>query len=173
VALLALVAPDGTVIAQSGDGAAATYALSSVTAPVSGTYRLRVSGYNLNNRGAGAYEVVWLRTRLAPTATPILATWLMLAADDLLLPNQYAEYVFQGFAGQRVQVDVTAISPELDPVAEIFGPDGNSVIFVDDGDFSRNPSFVVQLPSSGPFTLRINGYNGSSGAVEVSVRGLE
>lgn len=173
VAVLALVAPDGTVLAQSPDAAAGTYALSSVSAPVTGTYRVRVTGYNRNNLGAGAYEVVWLRTRLAPTATPPLATYLLLAADDILRANQYTEYVFQGFAGQRVQVDVTAIAPDLDPVAELFGPDGNSVIFVDDGDFSRNPSFIVQLPSSGAFTLRVNGYNGSAGAVELTVRGLE
>jgi hypothetical protein len=169
---LALVAPDGTVLA-SGDNEENNVnpVVEGVRAPVTGLYRLQVTGAHANS--FGSYRLIWQRTNTAPTATPRVASYPLLTADDTLPPQTYLNYPFQGSAGQRVRIQVIAISPELDPVAELIAPDGSVIAQGDDGENSLNPEFEASLPVAGTYTLRVNGYNGTSGVVEVHVEGLQ
>jgi hypothetical protein len=84
----------------------------------------------------------------------------------------YLSYPFQGFAGQHVGIQVIAISPELDPVAVLQAPDGTIIAQGDDSEDSLNPIFEAVLPVTGTYVLRVNGYNATSGTVEVLVEGL-
>jgi hypothetical protein len=142
-----------------------------VRAPITGLYRLSVTGFNANS--FGSYQIIWRRTNTAPTATPRIASYPLLTADDTI-PNQtYLNYPFQGGQGQRVRIQVIAISPELDPVAELVAPDGSLIAQGDDSENSLNPEFEALLPIAGTYMLRVSGYNGSSGVVQVLVEGLQ
>lgn len=169
---LALVAPDGTVLA-SGDNEqnGVNPAVEGVRAPVAGLYQLRVTGVSANS--FGSYQILWQRTITAPTATPRTASYPLLTADDTLPEQSYLRYPFQGRQDQRIRIQVIAISPGLDPVADLVAPDGAVIAQGDDGEDSLNPEFEAILPAAGTYMLRISGYNGSGGVVEVLVEGLE
>ncbi|HYO88987.1 MAG TPA: hypothetical protein VER79_10080, partial [Candidatus Limnocylindrales bacterium] len=56
-----------------------------------------------------------------------------------------------------------------DPIAALFGPDGSTLAQADDSPGSLSPDLEITLPASGPFTWRVNGYNGAAGEVQVLV----
>jgi hypothetical protein len=168
---LELVAPDGTVLAQGDDERDnINPAIETIRAPVTGLYQLRVTGVNAGS--FGPYQLLWQRAIPAPTATPRTAAYPILTADDTVPAQTYLSYPFQGFAGQRVGIQVIAVSPELDPVAALLAPDGTIIAQGDDSEDSLNPQFETVLPVTGTYTLRVNGYNATSGVVEVLVEGL-
>jgi hypothetical protein len=172
VPALELAAPDGTVLAagSSAEGVILPE-FAEIRAPVTGLYTLRVTGVNANS--FGPYQIVWERTTTAPTATPRTASYPILTADDEITSQNYLTYPFQGMSGQHVRIQVIATSPELDPVAALLAPDGTILAEGDDSSGSLNPEFEVTLPSTGTYMLRVNGYNATSGTVEVLVEGLE
>lgn len=168
---LELVAPDGTPLARGDDEQDdINPVIQGIRAPLTGLYRLRVTGVNAGS--FGPYQLLWQRTNPAPTATARTASYPILTADDIVPAQTYLDYPFQGFAGQRVGIQVIAISPELDPVAALIAPDGTIIAQGDDSDNSLNPLFEAVLPVTGTYTLRVNGYNATSGTVEVLVEGL-
>ena len=168
---LELVTPNGTILARGDDERDnINPVIQDVRAPVTGLYHLRVTGVNAGT--FGPYQLFWQRTQPAPTATARTASYPILTADDIVPSQTYLDYPFQGFAGQRVAIQVIAISPELDPVAALIAPDGAVIAQGDDSENSLNPIFEAVLPVTGTYLLRINGYNGTTGAVEVLVEGL-
>ena len=169
---LELAAPDGTVLSGgTSEEGIIIPELADVHAPITGLYTLRVTGISASS--FGSYRITWERTTTAPTATPRIASYPILTADDAITAQNYLTYPFQGLSGQRVLIQVTALSPELDPVAALLAPDGTILAEGDDSDGSLNPAFEVTLPVTGTYLLRVNGYNASSGSVEVLVEGLE
>jgi hypothetical protein len=168
---LELVAPDGTTLARGDDEQDnINPVLQSIRAPLTGLYRLRVTGVNAGT--FGPYQLFWQRTIPAATATPRTASYPILTADDIVPAQTYLDYPFQGFAGQRVGIQVIAVSPDLDPVAALIAPDGTVIAQGDDSENSLNPIFEAVLPVTGTYILRVNGYNATSGTVEVLVEGL-
>jgi hypothetical protein len=160
---LELVAPDGTVVAMDDNGGGGRNPLiNSISASVSGLYRLRVTPVEAATNGP--YTLVWRYVSIGPTATPVPALIPILDYDDFATAETYLFYPFQGRAGQRVLIDVAALrdSP-LDPVAALLGPDGVVIVEQDDWDGHLNPSFFVDLLEDGTYTVRVNGYLSSGG----------
>lgn len=166
--LLQIATVDGNVIAQddnSGNDNAALIDVAEVVSP--GTYVLRV--LDANGRGVGAYTLLWRYINLAPTPTPQAASATILSARGEISANDYDFYVFQGLAGQTVQITVNAdAASELDPVLALIDPEGQVMAEADDSDGSLNPRLTVTLPEDGSYNVRVNGYL-SSGAFDLNV----
>lgn len=169
---LDIVQPDGSVLASDDNGADnLNPRIEGLRVPVTGLYAIRVSGANAGSYGP--YQLVWQRTTAAPTATPLMAAYRILTADDLLPAQSYLSYPFQGMAGQHVRIRITALSADLDPVAALIAPDGTVVAEGDDSGGSLNPDFEAALPATGTYLVRVNAYNGAGGTVTVVVEGLQ
>jgi hypothetical protein len=64
---------------------------------------------------------------------------------------------------------VEAFGGAFDPVAALLAPDGTVIAEGDDSAASLNPDFTLVMPATGTYTLRVNGYGVSGGAVAISV----
>lgn len=169
--VLEFVAPDGNVIAtDDNSGGYPSALIASARAPVSGLYRLRVTGANAAS--SGAYRLIWRYIELAPTVTPEPPRILLMSLKDDIAQSEYRFYPFQGRAGQHVQIRVIAQPGSgLDPVAALLGRDGRVIAEGDDNGDDLNPRFTAQIPEDGTYSVRVNGYL-SSGAFELIVEVL-
>ncbi|MBL8166156.1 MAG: PPC domain-containing protein [Anaerolineae bacterium] len=156
--VLELAAPDGTLLASDDNSGGTLDALiGSAAVTVSGRYTLRVTAANA--LGAGSYNLVWRYINRTMTATPPPPSILLMRFDDSAAAESYQSYPFQGEAGMLVQIEVIAADGDaLDPVAVLFGPDGEEVARGDDSPGDLNPRFTAELPVNGTYTVRVNGY---------------
>jgi hypothetical protein len=166
---LTVVGPDSQITASASAERGAPNPVLEFEAPVSGRYRLQITGGGALTYGP--YRLNWSRLGAAADAAPPLAV-PVLTANDRLAADSYRDYVFQGAAGDRLRLRVIARTPGLDPVAALFGPDGALLAQADDSPGSLNPDLEVTLPASGSFVWRVNGYNGAAGEVEVRIERL-
>jgi hypothetical protein len=166
--VLELVAPDGSLVAMDDNGGGGVNALiGGARIPVSGLYHIYVTPANAAS--FGPYSLIWHYVNLAATATIIPATIPVLQFDDVVPPDTYLFYPFQGHAGGQVLIRVVAApGSTLDPVAALLGPDGTVIAENDDGGSNLNVRFYADLPEDGTYTVRVNGYL-SSGAFELLV----
>lgn len=83
------------------------------------------------------------------------------------------KFTFTGTAGQLVTIRVDAIQDEIgaiNPVVELYGPDGALVDGNDDGDEGTlNAALDVVLPADGVYTINASSLDGTTGAFLVSV----
>ena len=156
--VIELMGPDGALVASDDNSGGYPNALmSDVTAPSTGLYRLYVSGSS--GSSTGPYRLIWRYVNAAPTPTYEAPRILLFTIEDEVVQGEYQFYPFQGVAGQRVRIKVNGdLSGDFDPVAALIGPDGNVVAEADDVDGSLNPQFSVDLPASGTYQVRVNGY---------------
>lgn len=165
-----LVSAEGALLARDDDGGANRAALiRAATIDAPGIYLLRV--YDALGGSTGGYALMWRRTNTSAAAAPTanLAEAAILTANDRVDENAYQFYVFQGRAGQLVRVEAAAQAGSLlDPVIALLDPRGATIAEADDTDGSINPSLIATLPSSGTYTVRVNGYL-SSGAFRLRV----
>lgn len=80
-------------------------------------------------------------------------------------------WTFDGEAGQQVQVDVVAISPNGDPYFHLFAPNSDQAAYSDDEGSSLNASATVTLEHTGMYTVRVQGYGDC--AYEITLTELE
>ncbi len=163
--LIELAAPDGRIIARAENGSALQ--IDAVSAPMSGVYHLRISGREASS--FGLYRLWWDYVSAAPTSTPRAPALPVLTTSASIPPRTYLAFPFQGEAGTRIRVSVTALEPTLDPVAALLGPAGEVILEVDDSHGSLDPEFEIALEESGTYTLRVNGFNESFGRAEIRV----
>ncbi len=126
----------------------------SVNIPETGLYLLRVYGSGAGS--TGAYRLVWRYINVAPTPTVPPAVYPLLVLDETVADNEYLFFPFQGRTGQQIQVRVEGV--DFDPLAALVDPSGTVILEVDDVDGNLNPSFMVTLPESGTYNIRVNGY---------------
>lgn len=162
----ALSAPDGTILVRDDNTADGINPLINYTASVSGWHTLTVTAASAGSYGA--YAVSWSYLAQAATPTPRSASRSLLSAAELLPPQTYLYFPFQSPAGGRVTIYVDGFGA-VDPVAEILNAAGEVVAQGDDSIGSLNPLFDAELIPYTTYTLRVSGYGGSSGAIEVRV----
>lgn len=155
--VIELFAPDGTLVVSDDNGGGYPNALvSEVRAPVTGLYQLKISASSGNT--VGPYRLIWRYINIAPTPTFDPPRILLFTIEDVVSEGAYAFYPFQGAAGQRVRVSVTAQPASgFDPVAVLIAPDGRELAIGDD-DNGLNPQFTADLPTDGTYQVRVNGY---------------
>ncbi len=166
---LTIAAPNGAMIGEVSSGRASA-TLEAITIPAAGVYTLRVTGENAGSYGA--YRLTWTRTIAAPEPTSRGAAITLLEASGTIAANAYHNYAFQGRAGETIRIEVTAISPELDPVAALLDGEGNLLASADDTS-GLNPALEVVLPADGTYFVQVNGYNGTAGEARVTVERVE
>lgn len=166
--LVQITTVGGVLIAQddnSGNGGEALIRLANIISPA--LYTIRVM--DAQGRGTGDYTLLWRYVNAAPTTTPEPPTSNILAVRGNVLPNRYQFYVFQGQAGQTVQLQAEAVDDSpLDPVLALLDPQGEVIAEADDSDGTLNPRMTVTLPEDGSYTARVNGYL-SSGRFDLNV----
>lgn len=150
---------------NSGANNAALIEIAPITEPAN--YVLRV--YDARGDAQGSYVLLWRYVNIAATPTPLPNKATILAVDDAVDDGQYQFYVFQGQAGQQVEIRVLAApNSSLDPVAALIDPNGNVIAQVDDSNGLLNPTFTITLPDDGTYSIRVNGYL-SSGRFDLFV----
>jgi hypothetical protein len=154
---LELYTPAGELLytavgAANTDGAAV---LPDIRLPEAGVYTALVSG---DAGTTGAFLVQFSRRTLR-----------LLTLSETIPPEQYRSFQFYAPSGQRIRIRVEAFGGAFDPVAALLAPDGTVIAEGDDSAASLNPDFTLVMPATGTYTLRVNGYGASGGAVAISV----
>ncbi|MGH7150880.1 MAG: carboxypeptidase-like regulatory domain-containing protein [Planctomycetota bacterium] len=122
-----------------------------------GTYRV---AFLSANGARGPYSV---RTKGKASAALKKVT----VQDSVGSPGSIVEVPFLGLAGGKVKGKVLSGGSGLDPSVELLGPGGAPVSLA--GYAVSKPSISVTLtgvplPATGPYTLRVTGANGTTGA---------
>ncbi|KXK14349.1 MAG: putative subtilase-type serine protease precursor [Chloroflexi bacterium OLB15] len=167
---LAIIAPNGAVIAETSANQGVPVTLGDITSLTTGIYAIHITGENAGSYGA--YRLIWTHTSAAPEPTARGAAITILEAADTITANTYHHYAFQGTAGEMIRVEVIAFAPGLDPVATLLDSAGNVLANADDTN-GLNPVFEAVLPADGTYFVQVNGYNGTEGAARVTVERVE
>ncbi|HEY9762887.1 MAG TPA: trypsin-like peptidase domain-containing protein [Trichocoleus sp.] len=166
---LILLSPDNdSFFIEDDDSGGDRNAYLTARLPASGEYIILANSYAEGE--AGSYQL-----RLAdqsgggrPSATRpsgttrryLLQEQGVLGADSPVLSDNspYAEYRFQGEAGQRVQI--TLESPDFDTYLMLVNESGDVVDENDDADSrTTNSQLVLTLPESGAYSVIVNAYS--------------
>jgi len=118
----------------------------------------------------GGYTIVRRYDVRAQPPTP--APQSILDITDPLPAQTYLVYPFQGVTGERIRVQVEALSGDLDPVAALIDPSGAILAEGDDSAGTLNPLFEATLPGDGTYLLRVNAYGDSAGTARITVSKL-
>jgi hypothetical protein len=163
--VLEFVGPDGAVLFTADNATGATSAeIPTVRAPSNGLYQLRVRGTQANQ--LGAYSLVWRYIEAAPTPTPPLLVADLFAVDDTLPEQAFLYYPFQGYAGERVLIEVEAAPGSgLDAIVALLNEQGEAFAEDDDGGGNLNPRLLAQIPEDGIYQVRVGGYLSGGGFI--------
>jgi hypothetical protein len=92
------------------------------------------------------------------------------AIQGELLPDNQHIWTFDGAAGQSVSIVVEPIGDGFDTILNVYGPDGQRLVALDEG-FSGDPEVVVgfELPLSGLYSIIVSSFSGQGGGYTVSL----
>ncbi len=156
------------VIDDNGGGNRAPF-VRSLIVPDDGLYLIRI--YAKDAASLGGYSLVWRYLDRAATPTPPAPSTPLMTVYDSIAQNEYAFYPFQGYVGQKIEVEIIGQTDGFDPVVALVSPNGDVLIEADDSPNSLNPIFRFTIPADGVYRLRVNGYL-SSGDFLVLIREL-
>lgn len=175
---LALVAPNGEIIAQNDDRGDGTLNSQIVFQPSeAGRYEVVVGTYG----GTGVGQMM-LSLAIDPEARPpfdfaaLEGEPLARHEGSLNAEQPSRDYPVRLAAGQTVLVLADVIDGDLDPVIRLSDRDGNPVAANDDrGDGSLNSAFAFTAPAPATYTLTIERFRQSdtSGAYVLSLSTVE
>lgn len=159
--VIEVLTPNGDQLAVAHDLSNANSAATGLlSAPTTGTYLVRISGYI--NKSIGAYDLI-VR---APSATPTPVLNITAEPLDQKIEasvgqgSQYSQ-VFRGIPGQTVTIEIHAKQPgQFDPILEVYGPSGRRIAEADDisPDNSDARLNVMLDDGVGVYTVRVSGY---------------
>lgn len=155
---LALLGPSGDAVGRPAGGAADQISL---TLPESGEYTVALGA----GQGSYSLSVALDRPADAPTATPPPSPTAPPPGQAIRIgqpvtgtfagPDTFGLWAFEGAAGHLLTAQIEAISPELEPVLRLLGPDG-TLLARDDNQGGADRAQIVgfTLPASGLYTLQ-------------------
>lgn len=79
------------------------------------------------------------------------------------------DWTFQGSAGQTITVSVAPGSEEFDPVLALIGPDGSTIVEVDNGFSGEGEVLTTTLPVDGAYSARVTAFAFLGGPYTISV----
>jgi len=164
---LTLLGPDRQTIAHVDNGyAAATETVTDLLLVQPGTYIVEVSDFY---HAAGGYTL-----SLALSAQPQFSAGGPIAVGQALqgeLPANGQHYwVFQGTAGQHINVVVEPGEATVDAIIDVYGPDGQRLAAYDEG-FSGDPEIItgLELPATGEYALLVRSFAPQGGPYTISL----
>ena len=150
LAIVALLKPDGTALGSTTYIGTAGGFVDTRTLPVSGTYTIMV-----DPQGTAAGGVTLTLYDVPPDAGGTIVPSGAAVTVNTIVPGQNAQLTFQGTAGQRVSLNVSAVTMNLATVA-LLKPDGTALgataYISTAGGFLDTRS----LPVTGKYTLAID-----------------
>ncbi len=92
------------------------------------------------------------------------------AIQGELPPDNQHIWTYDGAAGQQVSIVVEPTSSAFDVILNVYGPDGQRLVALDEG-FSGDPEVVVgfELPLSGTYSIIVSSFSGQGGGYTVSL----
>lgn len=158
----------GTVIGWDDDsGERVNALLYALRLPTAGRYEIEVSAIS----GAGGYEIT-LSEAPAPRVSPIL--YGATASGRLTREMPREHWVFEGQAGDVVNITMIGHSDLTDTYLELYGPDDELLTSNDDSQmdaFARILGYV--LPKSGSYTIVAGEYGGRLGPYALTLERME
>jgi hypothetical protein len=189
--IVRLLDPSGTVISENDDHNqnaislpnSRDSALVDVSLPSSGTYTVEVSRYNAEvGTTSGTFELVIGAGAAAVEEPTLVAPTVLLGAGTSVTENITDEqfellYGIEAAANDTITVTAITRSGNLDPIIELYAPDGTLLYSNDDHDTNlidlpntRDSALVnVQLSVAGTYTLRVSRYNFAAGTTNGSI----
>ncbi len=139
---LAVIAPDGQLVAQTGGDRNRPVGIA-VNLPQRGTYTIIAT--STRPEQAGQYQL--------QASTPLLIEESRLTLSDArrLNGSAYRNYVFSGKAGQTIEIMLHEF--EFDPFLAVVDPNGKVVA---QGTAQRQDIVTVKLPQDGQYTLVVS-----------------
>lgn len=161
---MALVAPDGSTVAQSQaqDGRGVTIA--GYPLPVGGNYTVIVSVADGASPDllSGHYTLSFQQeTNTRPVPRPVQEGRPVFDALGREEPAQW--WTFSGRMGETVRITARATSGSLDPVLALYDASGRLLAEADDTEV-LDATLTFALPQDGDFLVRISRYAGISGS---------
>src|SRR5215813_7538936 len=140
--------PDGTTLTSAGFGTGGVF-IDSNTLPVAGTYTVFVdpSVYNTGNLTLNLYNTADFTGTISVGGSPVTV--------NITSPGQNARLTFSSSAGQKISINVTAVSITGSSTLSLLKPDGSSF-----GSWSFGSGGVFidtqTLPVAGTYTIVVN-----------------
>lgn len=164
---LALLDPDGSVIATVDDGYAGEAEVQSdLLLTESGTYVLEVSEF-FNE--AGQYRLsLLLSDQPSFDSGGFIDFGQEVTAE--LLPDSRHTWYFEGTAGQSATVILSSLDERFDVILEIRSPDDRLLVVLDEG-FVGDAEVLTgyELPLTGRYTIFVRGFAGHGGLYALSL----
>jgi len=165
--VLTLLGPDRQIIAHVDNGyAGATETVTDLLLVQPGTYIVEVSDFY---GAAGGYTL-----SLVLAAQPQFSAGGPIAVGQTLqgeLPANGQHYwVFQGTAGQHVNIVVEPGATTVDAIIDVYGPDGQRLAAYDEG-FSGDPEIItaLELPATGEYAILVRSFAPQGGPYTISL----
>ncbi|WP_417496014.1 DUF6055 domain-containing protein [Maricaulis sp.] len=175
---LALLGPDGSILAQNddrGDGTLNSQIIYLIEQP--GPYQLLVSTYGGVGEGDLAVSMaIDPEAELPFDFTAIDGTPIASHSGEISDDQVSFEFAVTLEAGQTLLALADAVTGDLDPVLRLTGPDGYPVAMNDDrGDGSLNSAIAFTAPQRATYQLELSRYRGgaSSGMFELALSSVD
>ena len=154
-----IVKPDGTMVAPAL-ACASPYFIDVTVLPVTGSYTVV-----MNPKTATIGNATFALSDVPPDATAAITPGGPAVTMTTTVPAQNAQLTFSGTAGQRISLNVTAISSTLScPSFSIVKPDGTNLVAPDYNCASSYFIDVTVLPVTGSYTVVINPKTSTTGS---------
>lgn len=164
---LTLYGPDRQTIARIDNGyAGSSEAVTDLLLNQPGMYLVEVSEFF---QDAGRYTLSFVQSDQPQYSTGGRIEFGQAIQSDLA-PQGQQYWVFGGTSGQRVSIVVEPSVTTLDPVLELYGPDGRQLVTLDEG-FSGDPELIsgFELPSSGEYAILVRSFSQQGGKFTLSL----
>lgn len=164
---LTLYGPDRQTISRIDNGyAGSTEAVTDLLLDQPGSYLVEVSEFFQDD---GRYTLSFVQSDLPQYSTGGRIEFGE-ALQGELPPRGQQYWVFGGTPGQRVSIVVEPAVSTLDPVLELYGPDGQQLVTLDEG-FSGDPELIsgFELPTTGEYAILIRSFSQQGGTFTLSL----
>lgn len=164
---LTLYGPERQTIARIDNGyAGSAEAVTDLLLDQPGMYLVEVSEFFQDD---GRYTLSFVQSDLPQYSTGGRIEFGETIQGELS-PQGQQYWVFGGTPGQRVSIVVEPATTAIDPVLELYGPDGSQLVALDEG-FSGDPELVsgFELPAGGEYAILVRSFSQQGGAFTLSL----
>jgi hypothetical protein len=164
---LTLLGPDRQTIARVENGFAGVMeSTTDVLLAQPGEYIVEVSEFSHDSGGYTLSLVLADRPQYSGGGPIVFGQ----ALQGALPVNGQHHWVFPGVARQRVSVVVEPGERTLDAILELYGPNGQRLLGLDEG-FSGDPEIIsgFELPANGEYTILVRSFSSQGGPYTISL----
>lgn len=162
-------------LVEDDDGGAGTNArIGQYRIPATGTYYvIATRSGGLEGTTSGSYRLTLRREGNAfAEAAPEVVRLSYGATQQGIITQQDADnlYVFYGYQGDRVRINMNRADGDLDPLVELLDWDQLRMVYDDDGGSGQNAQVEYPLPRTGLYYIRATRYTGTAESAQSTGR---